>query len=82
MAATFLFLVCFVVCFFFSAGSCRQPLSTVNRDEDFVTPQPRKLRNHKRSQKRLPPKKAVIAFSSDEENSSEDGKDSMGMLKW
>lgn len=57
---------------FFSAGPCRQPLSTVNRDEDFVTPQPRKLRNQKRSQKRLPPKKAVIAFSSDEENSSED----------
>ncbi|NWX48972.1 CND1 protein, partial [Steatornis caripensis] len=55
-----------------TGGSCRQPLSTANRDEDFVTPQPRNLRNHKRAQKRPPPKKAVITFSSDEENSSED----------
>ncbi|KAK2528299.1 condensin complex subunit 1 isoform X1 [Columba livia] len=55
-----------------TGSSRRQPLSTANRDEDFVTPQPRALRNHKRTQKRPPPKKAVIAFSSDEENSSED----------
>ncbi|XP_064500638.1 condensin complex subunit 1 isoform X2 [Pseudopipra pipra] len=54
-------------------SSCRQPLSPVNRDdEDFVTPQPCTLRNQKRAQKRHPRKKAVITFSSDEENSSED----------
>ncbi|KAM6418609.1 condensin complex subunit 1 [Pluvialis apricaria] len=53
-------------------SSRRQPLSTVNRDEDFVTPQSRKLRSHKRAQKRLPPKKAIVTFSSDEEKSSED----------
>uniref|UniRef100_A0A8C8B2Z5 Condensin complex subunit 1 n=1 Tax=Otus sunia TaxID=257818 RepID=A0A8C8B2Z5_9STRI len=53
-------------------GSSRcRPLSTANRDEDFVTPQPRSLRNQKRAKKRPPPKKAIIAFSSDE-NSSED----------
>ncbi|XP_075564505.1 condensin complex subunit 1 [Pelecanus crispus] len=51
---------------------CRQPLSTANRDEDFVTPQPRTLRKHKHAQKHRPPKKAIITFSSDEENSSED----------
>ncbi|KAK2516781.1 Ncapd2 [Columba guinea] len=55
-----------------TGSSRRQPLSTANRDEDFVTPQPRALRNHKRTQKRPPRKKAVIAFSSVEENSSED----------
>ncbi|KAM6098806.1 condensin complex subunit 1 isoform 1-T1 [Theristicus caerulescens] len=55
-----------------TASARRQPLSTANRDEDFVTPPPRTLRNHKRSQKRPPPKKAIIVFSSDEENSSED----------
>ncbi|XP_059692144.1 condensin complex subunit 1 [Gavia stellata] len=55
-----------------TGSSRRQPLSTANRDEDFVTPQPRTLRNHKRAQKRPPPKKAIITFSSDEENSSED----------
>ncbi|NWW48276.1 CND1 protein, partial [Pedionomus torquatus] len=55
-----------------TGSSRRHPLSTVNRDEDFVTPQPRNLRNHKRTQKRCPPKKAIITFSSDEENSSED----------
>ncbi|NXA23826.1 CND1 protein, partial [Ibidorhyncha struthersii] len=55
-----------------TGGSGRQPLSTVNRDEDFVTPQPRKLRNHKRAQKHRPRKKAIVTFSSDEENSSED----------
>ncbi|NWH73336.1 CND1 protein, partial [Piaya cayana] len=55
-----------------TTGSHRQPLSTANRDEDFVTPPPRTLRNHKRAQKRPPAKKAVITFSSDEENSSED----------
>ncbi|XP_065504815.1 condensin complex subunit 1 isoform X2 [Caloenas nicobarica] len=55
-----------------TGSSRRQPLSTANRDEDFVTPQPHALRNHKRTQKRPPPKKAVIIFSSDEENSSED----------
>ncbi|XP_054674617.1 condensin complex subunit 1 isoform X3 [Grus americana] len=54
------------------ASSRRQPLSTANRDEDFVTPQPRTLRNHKRVQKGHPSKKAIITFSSDEENSSED----------
>ncbi|XP_074964006.1 condensin complex subunit 1 [Phalacrocorax aristotelis] len=53
-------------------SSYRQPLSTANRDEDFVTPPPRTLRNHKRTQKRPPPKKAIITFSSDEESSSED----------
>uniref|UniRef100_A0A8C0BA34 Condensin complex subunit 1 n=1 Tax=Buteo japonicus TaxID=224669 RepID=A0A8C0BA34_9AVES len=55
-----------------TGGSRRQPLSTANRDDDFVTPQPRTFRNQKRAQKRPPPKKAVITFSSDEENSSED----------
>ncbi|XP_075620123.1 condensin complex subunit 1 isoform X2 [Balearica regulorum gibbericeps] len=54
------------------ASSRRQPLSTANRDEDFVTPQPRTLRNHKHVQKGRPSKKAIITFSSDEENSSED----------
>uniref|UniRef100_A0A8C0EI38 Condensin complex subunit 1 n=1 Tax=Bubo bubo TaxID=30461 RepID=A0A8C0EI38_BUBBB len=53
-------------------GSSRcRPLSTANRDEDFVTPQPRSLRNQKHAKKHPPPKKAIIAFSSDE-NSSED----------
>ncbi|XP_053935686.1 condensin complex subunit 1 isoform X2 [Cuculus canorus] len=52
--------------------SHRQPLRTANRDEDFVTPPPRTLRNHKRAQKHPPAKKAIITFSSDEENSSED----------
>ncbi|XP_063209038.1 condensin complex subunit 1 isoform X1 [Chroicocephalus ridibundus] len=55
-----------------TGGSCRHPLNTVNRDEDFVTPKPRNLRNPKRAQKRPPCKKAIITFSSDEENSSED----------
>uniref|UniRef100_A0A8C3JJ68 Condensin complex subunit 1 n=1 Tax=Calidris pygmaea TaxID=425635 RepID=A0A8C3JJ68_9CHAR len=55
-----------------TGSSRRHPLSTVNRDEGFVTPQPRNLRNHKGAQKRRPPKKAIITFSSDEENSSED----------
>ncbi|NXE95196.1 CND1 protein, partial [Menura novaehollandiae] len=53
-------------------SSRRQPLSPANRDEDFVTPPSRTLRNHKRAQKRPPRKKAIITFSSDEENSSED----------
>ncbi|XP_028942208.1 condensin complex subunit 1-like, partial [Antrostomus carolinensis] len=52
--------------------SRRQHLSTVNRDEDFVTPQPRALRSTKRAQKHLPPKKAILTFSSDEEDNSED----------
>ncbi|NXW05817.1 CND1 protein, partial [Fregetta grallaria] len=55
-----------------TGSSHRQALSTANRDEDFVTPQARTLRNHKRAQKHPPPKKATITFSSDEENSSED----------
>ncbi|PKU37099.1 condensin complex subunit 1 [Limosa lapponica baueri] len=55
-----------------TGSSRRHPLRTVNRDEGFVTPQPRNLRNHKGAQKRHPPKKAIITFSSDEENSSED----------
>ncbi|XP_062428605.1 condensin complex subunit 1 [Rhea pennata] len=58
-------------------GSHRQPLSTANSNvgEPFVTPPPRALRNHKNhkcTQKRRPPKKPIITFSSDEENSSED----------
>ncbi|NXF08403.1 CND1 protein, partial [Smithornis capensis] len=53
-------------------SSRRQPLNPANRDEDFVTPQSHTLRNRKRAQKRLPRKKAVINFSSDEETSSED----------
>ncbi|XP_065532365.1 condensin complex subunit 1 isoform X2 [Lathamus discolor] len=53
-------------------SSRRQPLSTANRDEDFVTPQPHSLRNQQRARKRPPPKKPIITFSSDEENSSED----------
>ncbi|XP_025960649.2 condensin complex subunit 1 isoform X1 [Dromaius novaehollandiae] len=55
-------------------GSHRQPLSAANRnvDEPFVTPPLRALRNLKHTQKRRPPKKPVITFSSDEENSSED----------
>ncbi|OXB76260.1 UNVERIFIED_CONTAM: hypothetical protein H355_014668 [Colinus virginianus] len=55
-----------------TAGCCRQPLSTANRDDDdddFVTPRPRALRNNKRAQKTR--KRTVITFSSDEENSSE-----------
>jgi len=72
MAATFL-RAFFVCAYFFLAGSRRQPLSAANRDEDFVTPQPRALRNPKRAQKHPPAKKAIITFSSDE-NSSEDGK--------
>ncbi|KAM9565485.1 condensin complex subunit 1 isoform 2-T2 [Guaruba guarouba] len=55
-----------------TGSSRRQPLSTANRDEDFVTPQPRSLRNQQRAKKRPPPRKAIITFSSDE-NSSEDG---------
>ncbi|XP_075367420.1 condensin complex subunit 1 isoform X1 [Mycteria americana] len=55
-----------------TGSSCRQPLSTANRDEDFVTPQPRTLRNHKRAQKHPSTKTSIITFSSDEENSSED----------
>ncbi|NXK71392.1 CND1 protein, partial [Amazona guildingii] len=55
-----------------TGSSRRQPLSTSNRDEDFVTPQPRSLRNQQRAKKRPPLKKAIITFSSDEENSSED----------
>ncbi|XP_064011981.1 condensin complex subunit 1 [Pogoniulus pusillus] len=54
------------------ANSRRQPLSPANRDEDFVTPPTRRLRNQKSTKKHLPRKKALIAFSSDEENSSED----------
>ncbi|NWU98702.1 CND1 protein, partial [Upupa epops] len=50
----------------------RQPLRTVNRDEDFITPRARTRQNSKFAQKRRPPRKAAIAFSSDEENSSED----------
>ncbi|XP_062489144.1 condensin complex subunit 1 isoform X2 [Pezoporus occidentalis] len=55
-----------------TGSSRRQPLSTANRDEDFVTPQPRSLRNQQRAKKRPPPKKAIITFSSDEEDSSDD----------
>ncbi|NWH64881.1 CND1 protein, partial [Geococcyx californianus] len=64
VSATFLF--------FSLTGSRHLSLSTVNRDEDFVTPPPRTVRNHKRAKKRPPAKKAIITFSSDEENSSED----------
>ncbi|NXY53962.1 CND1 protein, partial [Callaeas wilsoni] len=53
-------------------SSRRQPLSPANTDDDFVTPPSRTLRNHKRAQKRPPRKKAIITFSSDEENTSED----------
>ncbi|NWV34162.1 CND1 protein, partial [Grantiella picta] len=52
-------------------SSRRQPLSPANSDKDFVTPLSRALRNHKRTQKR-PPRKKAITFSSDEENSSEE----------
>ncbi|XP_030327492.1 condensin complex subunit 1 isoform X2 [Strigops habroptila] len=55
-----------------TGSSRRQPLRTATRDEDFVTPQPRTLRNHQRAKKHPLPKKAIITFSSDEENSSED----------
>ncbi|NXI26860.1 CND1 protein, partial [Sterrhoptilus dennistouni] len=54
-------------------GSSRhQPLSPANTDDDFVTPASRTLRNPKRTQKRPARKKAIITFSSDEENNSED----------
>ncbi|XP_066031587.1 condensin complex subunit 1 isoform X2 [Chamaea fasciata] len=53
-------------------SSRRQPLSPANKDDDFVTPPSRTLRNHKRTQKRPPRKKNIITFSSDEENNSED----------
>uniref|UniRef100_A0A8C3R1V1 Condensin complex subunit 1 n=1 Tax=Cyanoderma ruficeps TaxID=181631 RepID=A0A8C3R1V1_9PASS len=55
-------------------SSRRQPLSPANTDDDFVTPASRTLRKHKRTQKRPARKKAIITFSSDEENNSEDGK--------
>ncbi|XP_067998128.1 condensin complex subunit 1 [Melanerpes formicivorus] len=55
-----------------AASSRRQPLSPANSDEDFVTPQPRRLRNQKSAKKPLPRKKTLVTFSSDEENSSED----------
>ncbi|XP_054023576.1 condensin complex subunit 1 [Dryobates pubescens] len=55
-----------------AASSRRQPLSPANSDEDFVTPQPRRLRNQKSTKKPLPRKKTLMTFSSDEENSSED----------
>ncbi|KAF4804884.1 Condensin complex subunit 1 [Turdus rufiventris] len=55
-------------------SSRRQPLSPANTDDDFITPPSRTLRNHKRAQKHPPRKKAIITFSSDEENNSEDGK--------
>uniref|UniRef100_A0A8D2NK63 Condensin complex subunit 1 n=1 Tax=Zosterops lateralis melanops TaxID=1220523 RepID=A0A8D2NK63_ZOSLA len=55
-------------------SSRRQPLSPANTDDDFVTPASRTLRNRKRTQKRPARKKAIITFSSDEENNSEDGK--------
>ncbi|XP_054242817.1 condensin complex subunit 1 [Indicator indicator] len=56
------------------AGSRRQPLSSANSDEDFVTPQRQRLRlrSRKSTKKHLPRKKTLITFSSDEENSSED----------
>ncbi|NXI35166.1 CND1 protein, partial [Galbula dea] len=54
-----------------TASSRCRPLSTVNSDEDFVTPKPRNLRTQKRAQKHHRPKKPLITFSSDEENSSE-----------
>uniref|UniRef100_A0A8C3R1T5 Condensin complex subunit 1 n=1 Tax=Cyanoderma ruficeps TaxID=181631 RepID=A0A8C3R1T5_9PASS len=57
---------------FFLTGSRRQPLSPANTDDDFVTPASRTLRKHKRTQKRPARKKAIITFSSDEENNSED----------
>ncbi|NXO68957.1 CND1 protein, partial [Phainopepla nitens] len=53
-------------------SSRRRPLSPANKDDDFVTPPSRTLRNHKRAQKRPPRKKTIITFSSDEENNSED----------
>ncbi|NXT72031.1 CND1 protein, partial [Chaetops frenatus] len=53
-------------------SSRRQPLSTVNTDDDFVTPRSRTLRNCKSAQKRSLRKKAIVIFSSDEENNSED----------
>ncbi|TRZ15379.1 hypothetical protein HGM15179_011761 [Zosterops borbonicus] len=53
-------------------SSHRQPLSPANTDDDFVTPASRTLRNRKRTQKRPARKKAIITFSSDEENNSED----------
>ncbi|NXC83205.1 CND1 protein, partial [Cercotrichas coryphoeus] len=53
-------------------SSRRQPLSPANTDDDFITPPSHTLRNHKRAQKRPPRKKAIITFSSDEENDSED----------
>uniref|UniRef100_A0A8C3M298 Condensin complex subunit 1 n=1 Tax=Chrysolophus pictus TaxID=9089 RepID=A0A8C3M298_CHRPC len=60
---------------FFLAGCRRQPLSAANRDDDdFVTPRPQALRNNKCAQKSHRRKKTVITFSSDEENSSENGK--------
>uniref|UniRef100_A0A672TIN9 Condensin complex subunit 1 n=1 Tax=Strigops habroptila TaxID=2489341 RepID=A0A672TIN9_STRHB len=36
-----------------TGSSRRQPLRTATRDEDFVTPQPRTLRNHQRAKKSL-----------------------------
>ncbi|XP_056347392.1 condensin complex subunit 1 isoform X2 [Oenanthe melanoleuca] len=53
-------------------SSRRQPLSPANTDDEFITPPSRSLRNQKRTQKRPPRKKAIITFSSDEENDSED----------
>ncbi|XP_030313677.1 condensin complex subunit 1 isoform X1 [Calypte anna] len=53
-------------------GSRHQPLRMKKRAEDFDTPQPRTLRNHKYAQKRPPAKKALVTFSSDETSSEDD----------
>uniref|UniRef100_A0A8C0J688 Condensin complex subunit 1 n=1 Tax=Chelonoidis abingdonii TaxID=106734 RepID=A0A8C0J688_CHEAB len=61
------------------AGSCRRPMSIANRDADssFITPQPRVSRRCRGAALRHSSRKAAITFSSDEENSPEDGKDSV-----
>ncbi|EGV98523.1 condensin complex subunit 1 [Cricetulus griseus] len=54
-----------------SAVSRRQPLTSIDSDNDFVTPKPRRTNRHRpNTQQRKSKKKAKVVFSSDE--SSED----------
>lgn len=52
-------------------GSCRRPLRAANRKTDsaFITPEPRITRSKKKTSKH----KVTIVFSSDEENSLDEG---------
>lgn len=58
-------------CLFPFLGSCRRPLRAANRKTDsaFITPEPRITR----SKTKTPKHKVAIVFSSDEENSLDEG---------